>query len=124
MKRRIDSKEFYKNHNNNYYCSAITIDGKVVSLYSEYGREGGEIWAPSNSCNGDLQRCLIRLGEDFGMKFYDAVHKAAYMDKLLSTNQARLKIKQRDIKFAKEKVIKAKKAYTKAVNELNRLKNN
>lgn len=121
MRKEINSKTFYKNHNASYFCSATIVNGRVTSLYSEYGREGGEIWSPSHNANGALQECLTGLGKDFGMKFYNAVHKAAYKNKLLSTAQVKSKIKQREIKFAKDKVVRLNKAYTEAVTELDRL---
>jgi len=121
-KIEISSKTFYRNHSASYFCSATIIDGHITSLYSEYGREGGEIWSPNHNANGTLQHCLTGLGRDFGMKFYSAVYKAAHNSKLLPATQAKSKIKQKEIKFAKAKVDRAGKALREAVAELNKLK--
>ena len=121
MEETIESKDFYTHHNGSFYCSATVVDGKIVSLYSETGREGGELWTPSFTTNGTLRQCLTSLGRDYGMKFYGAVCKAAYKDNLLPPKQAKAQIKRRDIKCAKNKVARIGKELKKAVGELNML---
>ncbi len=118
LQKRIDSRTFYKHHHSSHYCWATVENGKIISLYSEYGREGGEIWSPKSEWNGTLEHCLTRLSEDFGIKFYEAVYKAACKDKLLPPKAIKSNIRQEAVKRAKDKVARTSKEYQEAIMEL------
>ena len=72
-----------------HYCSASIEKGKVLSLYVEYGREGGELWSLTNDANGSLQTNLNSLARDWP-NFYKTVCKKAYRESIWS-NKKRLK---------------------------------
>jgi len=116
----ISSTDFYKRHNRFMFCCwAYVKDGKVTSLWHETGREGGQLW--SSKCpedllwslryTEDLQKCLSSLGRDFGIKFYAAVHKAAYRENLLTPLEASRQINQRLIELAKRRLKLAEEVY-------------
>lgn len=102
----IDSKDIYKTHNLSYYCWAEIKDGKIVELGDETGRDGGVLWSKTFESEGRLQGCLISLGRDFGMKFYEKVYSEAYEDalKLLPPVVTSVKIKNDGVTDALEKV--------------------
>jgi hypothetical protein len=122
MAKTIKSTKFYKSHSASYFASAKIIDGKIVSLYTEYGREGGEVWAPDHEHNGTLRECMSRICEDFGEKTYGAIAKAAYRENLLSLGAVKKNILRREISAAKRRVSETATAHKEAVARLNRLK--
>jgi len=120
----ISSIDFYKRHNRFMFCCwAYVKDGKVTSLWEETGREGGQLW--TSECpeggNGDLQKCLSSLGRDFGIKFYAAVHKAAYRENLLTPLEASRQINQRFIELAERRLKLAKEVYKNEKAKLEKL---
>ena len=120
----ISSRDYYKEHGPSYSCSAEVKEGKVLFLYMETGREGGQIWMAKypNGANGNLQECLTSLGNRYGWLFYDAVIRAADKESLISTVGAKSMVKKRKIKAAEKEVARTKRAYDAAKTKLQLLK--
>lgn len=119
IKRRvtIDSKDICEYHSLSFFYSADIVDGKIVSLYEEAGRSGGEIWSQKFSGGKELQEHL----DNFDSLFYGKVYKAAYAESLDPVSKVIKRVKQKKIKRAEEKVADIGKAYINALKELKKL---
>lgn len=117
----ISSIDIYEHHNLSYFCSADIVDGKIVSLYEETGREGGGLWSQKFGSNGSLRECLDTLAKDFGDLFYKRVYEAAYAELLDPVSKVVYRRRRRDIELAKEKVACTKEEYEGALKELKNL---
>lgn len=121
MEKVISSINLYKHHNYNYYCTATIKDEEIISLTTEYGREGGELWSPKHTSNGNLQECLITLYKDFGEKFYKEVYKVANKEKLLSTESVEQIIRKKKLERISDTILFHKDKIKEAETKLDKL---
>lgn len=118
----IDSRDIYKHHSCSYCCWIEVVDGKIISICEETGRDGGVVWDPNFTNNGPLQRCLDNIVKGFGILVYKKVYKVAYAESLDPISKVTGRIERKKIERAKEKVAYARAEYESALKELAKLK--
>jgi hypothetical protein len=103
-----------------YYGSITIKNGKIVKIFHELGREGGDVWYPGFNENGSKKQCMKSIGRDWP-KLYNAVRKMCPKENLPSLNKIRSADLKTELKSKTKELIQAESRVKLLNKEVKRL---